>query len=127
MKRIFKQPGILKKYTLMSHIVSGFELCPKLKDVEDEQEYTINNADTSLIINYKEFGGIDEDFDFDEEKEKNLLICVNRVSANINQIARRVNSSGNIYEEDIRSIQEGVDELRQQVKSFLFLLQKLKP
>lgn len=64
---------------------------------------------------------------FGEEKEKNLLICVNRVSANINQIARRVNSSGNIYEEDIRSIQEGVDELRQQVKSFLFLLQKLKP
>ena len=64
---------------------------------------------------------------FDEEKEKNLLLCVNRVSANINQIARRVNSSGNIYEEDIRSVQEGVDELRQQVKSFLFLLQKLKP
>ena len=37
MKRIFKQPGILKKYTLMSHIVSGFELCPKLKDVQDDE------------------------------------------------------------------------------------------
>lgn len=64
---------------------------------------------------------------FDAEKEKNLMISVNRIALNINQIARRVNATGTVYEEDIRCIQEGAGELRQQLKYFLSLLRKLKP
>lgn len=63
---------------------------------------------------------------FDEEKEKKLFLDVNRISANINQIARRVNSTGNIYEEDLKVIKSGVDEIWQQLKYFLSELQKLK-
>ena len=48
-KRIFKQTGITKKYTLYSHIVNGFELCPK-ENILDENLKTfvkvqINNCD----------------------------------------------------------------------------------
>jgi len=64
---------------------------------------------------------------FDADREKNLMVSVNRIAANINQIARRVNATGTIYDEDISCIKEGVDEIRQQLKYFLSLLRKLKP
>lgn len=64
---------------------------------------------------------------FDSDKEKNLLVSVNRIAANINQIARRVNATGSIYEDDVKEIQKGVEEIRQQLKYFQSLLQRLKP
>jgi hypothetical protein len=49
------------------------------------------------------------------------------ISNNINQIARRVNSTGKIYAEDIEEIQNGVKEIWQQLKYFQSVLQKAKP
>ena len=49
------------------------------------------------------------------------------VSNNINQIALRLNSSGNIYAEDIAEIKNGVNEIWQQLKFFRSLLLKVKP
>lgn len=45
------------------------------------------------------------------------------IANNTNQIAKRVNGTGHIYDEDIREIREGVDEIRQLLKSFLLPLQ----
>ena len=49
------------------------------------------------------------------------------VSNNINQIALRLNSSGNIYAEDIAEIKNGVNEIWQQLKFFRSLLLRVKP
>ena len=47
MKRVFKEPGIDKKYTLLTHIVNGFELCPKLKE-KDEDKNKIESENENL-------------------------------------------------------------------------------
>lgn len=49
------------------------------------------------------------------------------VSNNINQIALRLNASGNIYAEDIAEIKNGVNEIWQQLKYFQSLLLRVKP
>ena len=49
------------------------------------------------------------------------------VSNNINQIALRLNASGNIYAEDIAEIKNGVNEIWQQLRFFRLLLLKVKP
>lgn len=49
------------------------------------------------------------------------------ISNNINQIALRLNASGNIYTEDIAEIKNGVSEIWQQLKFFRSLLLKVKP
>ena len=49
------------------------------------------------------------------------------VSNNINQIALRLNASGNIYAEDIAEIKNGVNEIWQQLRFFRSLLLRVKP
>ena len=49
------------------------------------------------------------------------------VSNNINQIALRLNASGNIYAEDIAEIKNGVSEIWQQLNYFRSVLLKVKP
>lgn len=58
---------------------------------------------------------------------KQLQNSIYSVSNNINQVAVRVNSTGSLYAEDIADLRNGVDEIRQQLKSFLSLLQRAKP
>ena len=55
-KRIFKQMGISMKYTLYSHIVNGFELCPKLESNKKEVFETkvqVELCDKSECTKYK--------------------------------------------------------------------------
>ena len=49
------------------------------------------------------------------------------VSNNTNQIALRLNASGNIYAEDIAEIKNGVNVIWQQLKYFQSLLLRVKP
>ncbi|WP_072949033.1 plasmid mobilization protein [Ruminococcus flavefaciens] len=49
------------------------------------------------------------------------------VSNNINQIALRLNASGNIYAEDIAEIKNGVNKIWQQLRFFQSLLLKVRP
>ena len=52
----------------------------------------------------------------DELNKLNQLIY--NVANNINQIAVRVNSTGNVYADDISEIKEGQDKIWQQLKFF---------
>ncbi len=56
-------------------------------------------------------------YDFTEIKKMNKEIGI--IGVNINQIATRVNSTGNIYEEDITFLKEKVQELWRLQKSIL--------
>ena len=64
---------------------------------------------------------------FSDEKLNKLISLVGNIANNINQIAVRVNSTGNIYEEDIAQIREEMSEIWRQLNYFQSLLRKLKP
>lgn len=63
---------------------------------------------------------------FDETKAKKAFRLISNVANNINQIALRVNSTGNIYAEDISEIQKDINELWRQLRYFQGELQKLR-
>ena len=55
---------------------------------------------------------------FDEEKFDKIYKLIGGISNNVNQIAVRVNSTGNVYADDISEIKEGQDKIWQQLKFF---------
>lgn len=63
---------------------------------------------------------------FDDKKLKNISRDISGIAKNINQIAVRVNSSNNIYAEDISEIQRDINELWRQLRYFQSELQKLR-
>lgn len=63
---------------------------------------------------------------FDENKAKTAFRLISNVANNINQIAVRVNSTGNIYAEDISEIQKDINELWRQLRYFQSELQKFR-
>ena len=62
----------------------------------------------------------------DDKKQKNISRNISEIASNINQIAVRVNSTGNVYAEDISEIQRNINELWRQQKYFQFELQKFQ-
>lgn len=63
---------------------------------------------------------------FSESEQKELVRLAGNIANNINQIAVRVNSTGNIYEKDIEEIKDGVDRLWQPLMYFQSQLLRLK-
>ena len=64
---------------------------------------------------------------FDEEKFNKMVRDFTKAGSNINQIAVRVNSTGNLYAEDVEQIRQEIEELWRQLRYFQSQLQKLKP
>ena len=63
---------------------------------------------------------------FDANDLKELLRLTRNIAGNINQIAVRVNSTNNIYKEDITELQDGVEQIWQQLRSFQSKLHRLR-
>ena len=63
---------------------------------------------------------------FSDDDCKQLLRDFSAMSNNINQIARRANSTGKVYPEDIAQIKEGQQKLWQLLNCFLSQLQNAK-
>lgn len=55
----------------------------------------------------------------DYTEQRKLAAAVNRVGANINQVCKRINSTGRMYEEDIAELKERQEEIWQLLKSSL--------
>lgn len=53
----------------------------------------------------------------DYTQQKKLASAVNRAASNINQICRRINSKGNLYEDDVVELKERQKEIWQLLKS----------
>jgi len=58
-------------------------------------------------------------FKIDNSPLQDVSALMTRVSTNINQIAKRVNSTDNIYKDDVSELKEMTDELWQSLKSIL--------
>lgn len=61
-----------------------------------------------------------------EDELRKIYRLVSNIAGNINQIAVRVNSTGNVYAEDIAEIKEGLQKIWQPLRYFQSQLQKLK-
>lgn len=57
---------------------------------------------------------------------KQLLSLSARTAANVNQIAARCNSTGNLYQEDVDDLRKGYQELREQTGKAVAELVTLK-
>lgn len=64
---------------------------------------------------------------FNEEDMKKRLSLLSNIASNFNQIAMRVNSTGNIYASEIEEMKKGIQEIWQQQNYIQYTLQKLKP
>ena len=53
----------------------------------------------------------------DYTQQKKLAAAVSRAASNINQICRRINSKGNLYEDDVAELKERQKEIWQLLKS----------
>jgi len=62
----------------------------------------------------------------DENELKAIQRIMNGIATNINQIAVRVNSTGNVYKEDLTKIEEGLNQIWQPLRFFQSQLLKLK-
>lgn len=58
-------------------------------------------------------------YDVDYSLLQNYNVELGRISSNLNQITKRINSTGNIYEEDIKEIKELMNEVWRTQKSML--------
>ena len=53
----------------------------------------------------------------DYTQQKKLAAAVSRIASNINQICRRINSTGHFYEDDVAELKERQKEIWQLLKS----------
>ena len=58
-------------------------------------------------------------YDVDYSYLRNYNTDLGRISSNLNQIAKRVNSTGNIYKEDINEVKELMNKVWRTQKSML--------
>ncbi|MDO4649511.1 MAG: plasmid mobilization relaxosome protein MobC [Eubacteriales bacterium] len=58
-------------------------------------------------------------FNIDMTEIKEMLRLQARTSANVNQIAKRCNETCNLYEEDVKELQEGYEEQTEQMKKLV--------
>ena len=58
-------------------------------------------------------------YDVDYSYLRNYNTELGRISSNLNQIAKRVNSTGNIYQEDMNEVKELMNEVWRTQKSML--------
>ena len=58
-------------------------------------------------------------YDVDYSYLRNYNTDLGRISPNLNQIAKRVNSTGNIYQEDMNEVKELMNEVWRTQKSML--------
>lgn len=94
------------------------------KEVIDNKFHNSGMKNVSDFIRAMIFVGVIVKFSDDDRKQ--LLRDFSAMSNNINQIARRVNSTGKVYPEDIAQIKEGQQKLWQLLNCFLSQLQKAK-
>ncbi len=89
-----------------------------MKKVEVSGKKTINNYLRTVAIAGKIFNVNLEDL-------KIMSANIGRISSSVNQIAKRVNATGNVYEEDIREIKRMEAEIWQELKSIRLKLRSI--
>lgn len=155
-EHFFKPSKLCKSFYIndLQQLVRGTPLKPRLCKKEmmktrPKEDYDPRNIILNLRVNKEEAEWIEQKFQNSGMKSKSDFIRMmifqgqiikvsddfvrdfrrkySSISNNINQIALRLNASGNIYAEDIAEIKNGVSEIWQQLNYFRSVLLKVKP
>ncbi len=98
--------------------------------VNEQEEHIIEQkvkltgaANLSVYLRHMAMEGYILKLDLPELKE--ILSLMHRASANINQIAKRLNATGRIYQEDLKEVQEQQEAIWQMLRDILIRLEKM--
>lgn len=81
------------------------------------------NSRTAFIRHLIIYGFV-YDIDYSQLQEYNTLLS--RISNNLNQIAKRMNATGHVYDTDVKQVKELMNEVWQSQKSMLLKQPYLK-
>ena len=83
-----------------------------------EQKFKISGMKSkSSFIRHLILYGYVYDVDYEHLREYNTILA--RIGNNLNQIAKRINSTGNIYQDDMNEVKELMNEVWHTQKSML--------
>ena len=85
--------------------------------LSDDEQYILNTKFMSAFLRKLILYGYVYDVDYSYLRNYNTEL--GRISSNLNQIAKRVNSTGNIYQEDINEVKELMNKVWRTQKSML--------
>ena len=83
-----------------------------------EQKFKISGMKSkSSFIRHLILYGYVYDVDYEYRREYNTILA--RIGNNLNQIAKRMNATGNVYEADVKEVKELMKQVWQSQKSML--------
>lgn len=83
-----------------------------------EQKFKISGMKSkSSFIRHLILYGYVYDVDYEHLREYNTILA--RIDNNLNQIAKRMNATGNVYEADVKEVKELMKQVWQSQKSML--------
>ena len=128
-KRPFFVPKIRKE---VAEMTNRNRANPVQFYLSDDEQYILNTkfkasgmkSMSALLRKLILYGYV---YDVDYSYLRNYNTELGRISSNLNQIAKRVNSTGNIYQEDINEVKEMMNEVWHTQKSMLSKQPLIKP
>ena len=100
-----------RKYGIIIH------LSEDEKYILDEKTKCSNMKSRSAFIRHLILYGYVYDVNYDHLREYNALLA--RIGNNLNQIAKRMNATGNVYQADVKEVKELMKQVWQSQKSML--------
>ena len=100
-----------RKYGIVIH------LSEDEKYILDEKTKCSNMASRSAFIRHLILYGYVYDIDYSELQEYNAALA--RIGNNLNQIAKRMNATGNVYKADVNEVKELMQKIWHTQKSML--------
>ena len=92
--------------------------------LSDDEKYILDNKvrisgmnSRAAFIRHLIIYGFVYDIDYSQLQEYNTLLS--RISNNLNQIAKRMNATGHVYDADVKQVKELMNEVWQSQKSML--------
>lgn len=104
-------------------IIMTFRVTSEEKQIIEKRALQTNTNSTSAYIRHMALTGIIVNYENKEIKE--LIKSLGKIGVNINQIATRVNSTNNMYIEDVHYLRKVMNDIWQSVVSIQSTLQAL--
>lgn len=104
-------------------IIMTFRVTSEEKQIIEKRALQTNTKSTSSYIRHMALTGIIVNYENKEIKE--LIKSLGKIGVNINQIATRVNSTNNMYIEDVYYIRKVMNQIWQSVLSIQSTLHAL--
>lgn len=100
-----------------------FRVTPQERELIEQKMAQLGTTNMAAYLRKMSIDGFILKLELPELRE--MLTLLRRSSGNLNQIAKRVNATGQMYDEDIKEIRENQDKLWQAANAILARLAEL--